>query len=559
MKRLTIILFATLLCCTTSMAQVNKEVEVTKAYIPTVSKADKPLLEAHIADTAYMSPNVDYNITPLSITTPLQTQPIKPATVTYWEFNEPATAQVKVGAGYPLNSLLQAYWSSHDSSRGYIAAGVDHAGNYSSIENVYAEKISAMQNINSVDLAGGLYIGRRKTLAGALSYLNNSYSNYAFEQVVSPNINYQQVGTSLSYGDSFVNLDRFNYSASLEYDHFYDKASNNSNRVALGGRAGKNYDFGRVLANVDYQSISSSYLYHSNNFGLGAVLSREIWGEWAAELGVQYLMASAESWESGSTHHYFIPQLSIGRSASIAISPYLKIGGEVESNDYSSLALINPYIGAASCGESSVDYNFEGGIEGRLFASKLNYRLFLEYQVGVNSRYWAYLMIDEPSNSSTDIYSGYFDVDYASLDSSSLGVEIGYLPLNNLAIEFDMRFNSYVASSSTEYLVGLPAFESSLDAVYSLRNWNFRVSGRVVGERKFSVVEQISASTTTTSLSSVDLPAAFDLGFEVQWRKSDRVMIFVEASNICGESLYPWPYYRGYGAQATAGVKIYLW
>ena len=70
-------------------AQVEKQVEVTKAYVPKVESASKLAVQPDMTDTARMRPEIDYTITPLSLRTTLSPRPIRPATVTYWEFNRP--------------------------------------------------------------------------------------------------------------------------------------------------------------------------------------------------------------------------------------------------------------------------------------------------------------------------------------------------------------------------------------------------------------------------------------------------------------------------------------
>ena len=118
MKR---ILFAAALLaalpCSVS-AQVEKRVEVTKAYVPSVESAAKLAVVPDMTDTVKMRPEIDYTITPLSLQTTLATRPIRPATVTYWEFNRPLPFYLKVGAGYPLNSVLDFYASSQNPGTG---------------------------------------------------------------------------------------------------------------------------------------------------------------------------------------------------------------------------------------------------------------------------------------------------------------------------------------------------------------------------------------------------------------------------------------------------------
>ena len=101
-------------------AQVEKRVEVTKAYVPSVEGASKLAVVPDMTDTVKMRPEIDYTITPLSLQTTLATRPIRPATVTYWEFNRPLPFYLKAGMGYPFNSVLDFYASSQNPGTGYV-------------------------------------------------------------------------------------------------------------------------------------------------------------------------------------------------------------------------------------------------------------------------------------------------------------------------------------------------------------------------------------------------------------------------------------------------------
>ena len=118
-------------------AQVEKQVEVTKAYVPRVESAQKLAIEPDMTDTTHMRPEIDYTVTPLSLRTTLATRPIRPATVTYWEFNRPLPFYLKVGAGYPLNSVLDFYASTQNPSTGYVLGYVNHEGRFAKMTAIH--------------------------------------------------------------------------------------------------------------------------------------------------------------------------------------------------------------------------------------------------------------------------------------------------------------------------------------------------------------------------------------------------------------------------------------
>ena len=70
-------------------AQVAKQVEVTKAYVPEVAEAVKLPVEPNMVDTVKMRPEIEYSISPKMYATDLATHRFKPATVTYWSLTAP--------------------------------------------------------------------------------------------------------------------------------------------------------------------------------------------------------------------------------------------------------------------------------------------------------------------------------------------------------------------------------------------------------------------------------------------------------------------------------------
>ena len=68
--------------CGSASAQVAKQVEVTKDYMPRVAKAEKLEVEPNMVDTVKIRPDIDYTITPRSFSSALNTRRFRPASVT---------------------------------------------------------------------------------------------------------------------------------------------------------------------------------------------------------------------------------------------------------------------------------------------------------------------------------------------------------------------------------------------------------------------------------------------------------------------------------------------
>ena len=167
MKRVLILSAAVLFCGVPLRAQVTKQVEVTKTYVPEVSKAVKLPIVPDMTDTVRLRPEIDYTVTPSALATNLSTEPFRPATVTYWEFNRPRPLYLKVGAGAPLNSVLDLYASTQNPGTGYAVGYLNHTGDWAEIRNDFGVRPVSWRMHNRMGAAAGKYLGRR-LLEGAV-------------------------------------------------------------------------------------------------------------------------------------------------------------------------------------------------------------------------------------------------------------------------------------------------------------------------------------------------------------------------------------------------------
>ena len=158
----------------------------------------------------------------------------RPATVTYWEFNRPLPFYLKVGAGYPLNSVVDFYATTQNPSTGYVIGYVNHEGSYSKIANEIDAKNNSTRMYNRAGVAAGKYLGRH-VLEGELSYDNRMYHRYgsyttvpdpteeALQALDAGGMNdYGNAALSLRFGDDFQDLSRVNFEVALHGDLFFD-------------------------------------------------------------------------------------------------------------------------------------------------------------------------------------------------------------------------------------------------------------------------------------------------------------------------------------------------
>ena len=609
MKRLLMIAAFAAVVPQLAAAQVEKQVEVTKAYVPRVESASKLAVEPDLTDTTHMRPEIDYTVTPLSLRTTLATRPIRPATVTYWEFNRPLPFYVKVGAGYPLNSVLDFYATTQNPSTGYALAYVNHAGSYSKIANSFGVKNNSTRMFNRAGVAAGKYIGRH-TLEGELSYDNRMYHRYGAWADPASGLgfgagamtDYGDAQLQLRFGDDFQDLSRLNFEVGLHGGLFFDHSDwpasdmqGGESSIGADGRiawawgrsrfgVGIAYDY---LAGRKYLDGSTQQLIRAGvRYGFDGGVVR-------LDLGVDYYRdrigtASMADYARGN---YLIPHARVEFNLGTpGLRPFVEADGGVRPNDLRSLTAENPYVRSSQwpsdafitsadlpldnrnfpvydenslwLSKSSVDYNFRLGLGGSLWHSIVGYRLYAGFSVHDNHLFWTGWQVARPDTGCDVLFLPV----QARQTVTSLNGEIEIRPLSSLKIDLGAHGRLY--NDESDLKNGDPAFAGNAGIAYEGRKIAFGVEALLESSRSWSVYRYTlqvaggedsgqaeSGTLEKAVLEPFSTPFGVDLRAHFDWHVSGRVTLFAEGRNLLNRKLYNAAWFPELGARFAVGIK----
>lgn len=572
------------------VAQVEKQVEVTKAYVPRVDRAEKLPVAPDMTDTTHIRPDISYTITPLSLQTSLTTRPIRPATVTYWTFNRPLPLYLKAGAGYPLQSELDFYGSTQNASTGYLLGYVNHEGRYADIKNDFGRKHNSMRMYNRAGIAAGKYLGRR-VLEGELSYDNRMFHRYG--AYATPGLSLGDLGfapggmndygdarLNIRIGDDFRNLERTNFEVGLGGSLFFDHSDRISGgscgeaSLAAYGRVARAFGRHRLSVGVGYDYLAGrGGLVGHNQQTVRAGLRYGIDGDVVRmEVGADYYHDRVESpadpapiVKSGG---YLIPyahfDINLGTRS---LKPFLEIDGTVRDNSFRTLAGINPYLSDALwLDRSSVDYHGRFGVGGTLGRNRFVYRLHAGFTIHDNRLYWFAdrVRFFEASGGSEQfvgsLFQGFFSPEQGRQTVTSFNGEVEYRPLSELTLSLGLH--GYIYNDDRHWANASPSFEGTFGVVYTGRKIGFGVEAVMQSSRVWNIldVDRVTAADGSTAvrntLSRLSLPFGVDLRAHFDWRVSSRFGLFVEGRNLLGQPLYDYLWYPDQGANFMAGVKF---
>ena len=586
MKRLTILAALMVALPCVLQAQVHKEVEVTKAFVPKVEHAEKLSIRPNMTDTTRLNPEIDYTVTPLSLQTAFDVKPIAPAKVTYWEFNRPRPYYLKVGAGYPLNSVLDFYGGSQHAATGYLMGYVNHKGQYDKRRNVFGEKNAATEMTNRAGFAAGKYVGSH-VFEGEVAYENRYFKRhgaYADSELTSAMegvsgiagmmADYSDAKFAVRFGDDFQNLQRTNFEVALRGDYFMDHsdwvlAEQQARQWSLGvdAKIARRYTRHQFAVNVGYEYLK----------GAKAI---EAFGEHLFKAGVRYggegrvvnYVAGADfvydKVIGGESDWYLMPYARVDINLGTKrLMPYVEVDGEVRTNDFRSLTYENPYLTPAMMlGRSSVDYNGRAGIRGTIGRDALTYRLYAGISVKDNHLFWY-------GRSLMDEVSGRYIVAASSMSAEmdrltvvSVNGELEWRPLTELRIAAGAHWN--IVDESSLFESGVADFECNLGLRYEGRKIGFGVKAVAQTERRWTllhegVMEWVDAFRyapvgDVESIVGEELKAPFavDLRVNFDWKISSQIGLFAEGYNLANCRLYRYPWYPASGIGFTMGVKM---
>ncbi|MDE7305074.1 MAG: hypothetical protein K2N04_04075 [Alistipes sp.] len=551
-------------------AQVGKQVEVTKAYVPSLESAAKLPVQPVMTDTVKMYPEFEYAITPLPIGMELQIRPIRPATVTYWEFNRPRTCYLKAGAGYPLNSVVDFYASTQHPGTGYVVGYLNHQGKYADVRNTFGQKINSIRMHNRAGVALGKYFGRR-VLEGGLSYDNRLYHRYGAARPKAPLgsggaapgslVDYGDANLDLRFGDDFQNMERFNFEIAVHGGAFFDHSdvAQRAWQSRLGADARIGRAFGRhhftlqagyewtdghkTLFDYEQQQIRAGARY-----GFDGDLLRFV-------VGADYCHDKVLGEDC---KNYVVPfarlDFDLGNRR---FMPFVEVDGAVRDNGFRSLSLLNPYVVSGSrLAKSSVDYNFRLGLGGTVWRDRFDYRVYAAFSIRDNHVYWYGIPYAAPQ---AGLFSGVMAPAQARQTVASINGEAVYRPISGLRIDLDVHGYLYndeavrLYDRKVKLKGGEPHFRGRAGIRYEGRKIVCGVSARAESVWRWSMpVLQQDALLAE----EFRVPFAIDLGVDFEWRISGRVSVFAEGRNLLDRRLYDYPWYPDFRVACTVGAKV---
>lgn len=534
---------------------LDRQVDVTRDYRPTVQSATKLSIQPNMTDTVQLRPDFDYVVKPMPINHGFGVTAMSPVSINAATYAPLYPFYAKVGGGYPGQSLADIYYNSTGRGKGSFGFYVNHDGHYNKIENDLGYKSKAMKTENSAGLNGNLRLGK-VVLSGEAGFDYDMYSRYGQfnygdalpqgpEKVVLQK--FMTPRAAVRVGNDFVDLSRLNFAVTAGGYYFKDDFSNAETGLQFG------LDFAKMFG-TNKISLSAGYDGLFGNEHMGDVKSHLI------NVAPRYDFISEKLKMGLGLNFAFdindienkvavLPSFDIALIANPAIVPFVDVDSRVERNSYRHLVSLNPYLNESwpFFSEDTYHYDLRAGISGTV-SNVFRYKLYGGAAYIENAVDFANAYAD--GNSATFVtFREKRIVEYM------VGLELEGRIASSFSAMLGGRYTGY-DTKTFEHAVGLPDYEVSLKLKWNHKDRFFATAGLdLIGNRWF-MEYRMETETLPTDFMFVKQKAVIDVNLGLEYRLKKELGIFIEGHNLTGSKLYPFNHYPEDGPQVSAGVKL---
>lgn len=565
--------------------ELNRQMEVTRAYEPTVNEAPKLDIKPNMVDTVALRPEFDYSITPLPISYGFQVSPFRAAMVDVNDYRLYTPFYVKAALGVPFQSLLDFYYNTTGMKKGFVSAYLNHYGSWSKIKNDNGVKPPSTQTFNKVGALGERRFGRY-SLNGEIGYdydLVSRYGYYTGGKALPETFDttadglrqrFSTIHGRVAFGDTFEDLSHFNFRVGAQAAHFTDRYDYKQTDFKVGLELGKCFgDRHEVTLRAQYAGYRGDNAFKSNNdLVTVAPLYHLKTGKFDFALGVDYTFNQLSdyyiTWDR-SNHHYLFPRFQLRLDVTNGyFVPYVEIDGRVRSNDYRSLTFENPYMSSGYIEPNTVEYNGRVGFTGS-FSSSFSYRVYGGATIYKDLLMPASLFSpsfdpSEPFENGDDQFGQTFTMLSDSLTMWTVGADLEGRISGSFGIEASVQYKGF-SGGFYEHVSGVPNFTARLNLRYSYRDkLILNLGGTFLSARHF--IELAGYYLNPGPGGDKNSPKGYytfarvkptvDLSLSAEYRISPLIGVFVQGNNLINQKLYRFYHYPGLGINMLAGVKL---
>lgn len=560
---------------------LNKEVEVVKAYRPSISGAFKINDAPKIEEEQHQKPSFTYSINSEPVFSTFSVNPLQAAKITGKPREETGLGLIKLGAGNYGKPYADLFINTQSKTT-LFGIHVKHLSSHGDVRLAGGDKVDApfSNNLAGLSLKHNF---SQAVLSFDASYDRDAFNYYGYPVDTVPArllMKDQQIdffgtrqvfskaGFKFSLGNSTRSTTAPKLGFDLNYHYFRTKTAQTENNAEVTAHISKkaNNITAMLDAGAEYYRVDSIFTNSTDTIGN----QREIWLK--ANPAVKFSNENASLKLGGK----FYMVTDNNRKLAIRVAPdvllkinpvkgivnfFAGIDGKYNHNTYSNIAYENPFVDPYhNVKNSMTQYRFFGGFNGK-FNSRTNYTASVEYSSVKDQPFYYLQAFTYPGiinvADSVIITDNDFKILYDHLNTMKINLEFYYTASEKLNILLTAHYYSYNTDTQVSAW-NMPSFDAKLSLGYKATDrLQFTTDIYLVGQRKGLILQTNEIKSTipynpetaqvVPFYKSYNMKAIVDLNVQGSYSITQDFSVFARLNNFGFQRYERW---LGYPVQS---------
>jgi hypothetical protein len=556
--------------------KLRQEVEVTKAYQPTVTDAvkinDIPKIKAEQTE----APTFDYSIYSKPVFSTFDVPPVTAAKMVGETKPGMGMGLLKLGIGNYLTPYGEFFFNSKPDKSSNFGMHFKHLSSSGNIILLNEDKVKARESENTAEIFGKKFF-RKSTLTGSLAYDRKAFNYYGYSgDILTDNqkeemIPYFQDKQYFSKGTGEVHLKSetlskydFNYDFGIKYHYLTSKTGQTERETVLSGDVSKKIDsaLGLLSASITHYKADSIWSGYSNLYGKKrqTLLRANPSFGWSSEIAsIEIGLNTTLALDADTDASFYIwPKIKAEWSpVPQYLTLFAAIDGHLQHNTYSAIAAENPYVDPYHDVLNTNYKNiFSGGFKGK-FSSKTNYVAQASYSIVEDQHFYTTEGRDVNNPTSTlRRLNNTFNWVYDDVNILKLSGEVLHSVSDNFSVHILGNYYSYDLKT-IEKAWQMPNFDLTLSGVYKPTDQlKFNADIFFVGKRTALVLDYDSRNMDPYREEiQISMDPIIDLNVGIEYQFSDQLNFFVRLNNFGFQKYEQWLGYTNKSFNCLAGIS----
>ena len=564
---------------------LTQEVEVVKAYKPSISDANKINDMPKMDEQEPQKPKFNYSIFSQPVFNTFSVTTLKAATFAGKPKEDNGFGLVRAGVGNYNKPYGELFFNSQNIKNTIFGLHARHLSSHSKLKLDGGDRVKAPFSENQAEMFIK-HMYRNSILSINLDFNRNGFNYYGYPNDSIPSvlkkdgqtITYQGTKQAFTKGGLNINLKNTTTSNSdptfgfnFLYHYFATKTNQHEHFGEFTANVKKPYNTGVGLLDVGATFVQADQIMNRYTNNLGK--SQQIWltAKPAYYIGgdIANIKLGVNAWFVLDNETDAIAKLAPNIRANFApvkeiINIFAGVDGNYINNNYSKIAYENPFVNPQHDVMNSFEkIHFYGGFDGK-FSTKTNFKISVDYsKINDQPLYYLFSYV-YPSASSVfntpdpTVVENDFSVFYDNMDLLKFNLEIFHASSEKMNLL--LSGNYYVYKMATEEKAwNMPDWDAKMSLNYNISDQlSVGTDLYLIGQREAFVLDvnefdprpmtfnELTALPSATRKSYI-LNTAFDLNFNATYKITQQFSIFGQLNNFGFQKYQRW---LGYPVQS---------